>query len=240
MSPEAVIRRLDVACQKWWFFTLLTTTVLAGCLCFAFLLSLMTVDAFVRFNQIGLAVALGVWLTTTLALAVVVGRRLLRNHRGLEGAARRVEAEFPELGSRLDQHRPTGRRQTRRGSSVPRGGRQRRGGAGRTVPFRLRGQPAVSQAAFPLLHADAARSGRVALPVGDPRRRRLGLPPLHSTWGSAASRLMAPWQFVPAVGKVEILRVSPGDDPGDGRRRAGSRRRDQQPRKTCRIPAACC
>ena len=59
MSPEAVLRRLNVACQKWWFFTLLTTTVLAACLCFAVALTLMTADAFVRFNQIGLAAALG-------------------------------------------------------------------------------------------------------------------------------------------------------------------------------------
>ena len=38
-------------------------------------------------------------------------------------------------------------------------------------------------------------------------------------WDSAVNRLMAPWQFVPAVGKVEIVKVSPGDEQvmvGDG------------------------
>ena len=95
MSPEAVIRRLDTVCQKWWLFTLLTTTVLAGCLCFAVLLALMTVDALVRFNQIGLAIALGAWLITTLALVAVVGRRLLRNHRGLKAPRRTSRPSFP-------------------------------------------------------------------------------------------------------------------------------------------------
>ena len=38
MSPEAdsVIERLDAARQKWWLVSLLTTTVLAGCVSSAF------------------------------------------------------------------------------------------------------------------------------------------------------------------------------------------------------------
>ncbi len=31
----------------------------------------------------------------------IVGRRLLLNQRGLEATARRVEAEFPDLGNNL-------------------------------------------------------------------------------------------------------------------------------------------
>ena len=30
-------------------------------------------------------------------------------------------------------------------------------------------------------------------------------------WSSAASRLLAPWEFVPSVGSVEILSVTPGN-----------------------------
>ena len=235
MSPEAVIRRLDVVCQKWWFFTLLTTTVLAGCVCFAVGLTLLTVDAFVRLNQIGLAVALAAWAATTLAVAFIAGRRLLRNHRGLEGAARRVEAEFPELGSSL--------------INIVQLAEDKR------VADQAFRAAAVNDAAahvgqFPFDSAAShqSRRRRFLYCMQTPRDLAESLLLLAAlvgvacvcyrcipAWGSAAGRLMAPWQFVPAVGKVEIVSVLPGDVAGDGRRRAGSRRRDQQPEK----PAAC-
>ena len=41
------------------------------------------------------------WLLLTGVLVFGVARRLLRGQRSLEAAARRVEAEFPELGSSL-------------------------------------------------------------------------------------------------------------------------------------------
>ena len=219
MSPEAVIRRLDAVCQKWWLFTLLTTTVLAGCLCFAVLLALMTVDALVRFNQIGLAVALGAWLITTLALVAVVGRRLLRNHRGLEGAARRVEAEFPELGSALinivqlaDDNRVAD--QAFRAAAV-------KDAAARVGQFPFDSAASQQSRSRRLLYCmqtprDLAESlFLLAVLVGVAVLCQRFIP----AWGSAASRLMAPWQFIPAVGKVEILKVTPGDDQvmiGDG------------------------
>ena len=219
MSPEAVIRRLDVVCQKWWFFTLLTTTVLAGCLCLAFLLTLLTVDAFVRLNQIGLAVALAAWLATTLAVAVAAGRRLLRNHRGLEGAARRVEAEFPELGSSLINIVQLAEDKRVADQAF-------RAAAVNDAAAR------VGQFPFDSAASQQSRRRRFLYCMQTPRDLAESLLLLAAlvgvatvcyrcipAWGSAASRLMAPWQFVPAVGKVEIVSVSPGDTQvmvGDG------------------------
>ena len=47
MSPAAdgVVRRLDAARQKWWIFTLLSTTVLAVCISLGTLLLFMLSDA---------------------------------------------------------------------------------------------------------------------------------------------------------------------------------------------------
>ncbi|MBN2577490.1 MAG: hypothetical protein JXB10_00675 [Pirellulales bacterium] len=101
MSPENVIRRLDNARQKWWFFSLLTTCVLAICGSLGLLLIFLLGDAWWRFSQGWLAGLFLTWLLASGWLLWIVGRRLVRNPRGLEAAARRVEAEFPELGSNL-------------------------------------------------------------------------------------------------------------------------------------------
>ena len=47
MSPAAenVIQRLDAARQKWWLFSLLTTTVLAMCVSFGVLMAFMLADS---------------------------------------------------------------------------------------------------------------------------------------------------------------------------------------------------
>ena len=213
MSPAAdtVIRRLDAARQKWWFFTLLTSTVLAAALSVAMLLVLMAGDALLKFSRPGLVGAFVAWIAVSLALAILVGRRLLRNPRSLEAAARRVEAEFPQLGSQLinlvqlaeDRHNAD----------------------------RAFCQAAVKQAAwqlqdFPFAAAagEESRRRRFRYCMQTPRDLAESLvvlvfllvialvcQRLLPTWGSAANRLLTPWQFVPAVGKVKILGVSPGD-----------------------------
>jgi hypothetical protein len=211
MSPtsESVIQRLDAARQKWWLVTLLTTALLAGCVSLALFLGFMFADALFRLPQSGLLVSFIGWLAVSLGLMVLVGRRLLRGQRTLEAAARRVEVEFPQLGSDLINLVQLGER-------VPAG------------PF---GEAAVRQA--------AARIGGVRFdhaPAQESRWRRfrwcmqttrdlveaavvLGLLILVAAacsawipnWGSAASRLLTPWSFVPSRGLVEIVSVEPGE-----------------------------
>ena len=103
MSPvaDSVIRRLDAARQKWWFFSLLTTTVLAASASFGMFLCFMLADSLLRFSQWILLGLFLVWLLATVVILCGVGRRLLGGQRSLEAAARRVEAEFPDLGSNL-------------------------------------------------------------------------------------------------------------------------------------------
>ena len=103
MSPAAdsVIQRLDAARQKWWLFSLLTTSVSALCVSLGALLVFMLADSLLKFWKLALLGMFLAWLLVTLAIMLGVGRRLLRGGRSLEAAARRVEAEFPALGSSL-------------------------------------------------------------------------------------------------------------------------------------------
>ena len=103
MSPAAenALKRLDAARQQWWFFSLLTSTVLAGSGSLAVLMTCMLVDACWQLPQRGLMCLSVAWLTVTGLLMLLVARRLLRGQRSLEATARRVEVEFPEVGSQL-------------------------------------------------------------------------------------------------------------------------------------------
>ncbi|MBN2477248.1 MAG: hypothetical protein JXB62_21755 [Pirellulales bacterium] len=212
MSPaaESVIQRLDAARQKWWVFTLLTTSVMAVCLSLGTLLVFVLADALLKCSQPMLLGMFLVWLVLSGVLIAAVGRRLLRSQRSLEATARRVESEFPELGSSLIN------------------------------VLQLSGGGANGNRAFCHAAVDeaAARIGPVSFDAAaarESRRHRF----LHCTqtprdlaeslamlclliagavlchvflanWGSAASRLITPWKFVPSVGRVEILEVTPG------------------------------
>ena len=213
MSPVAqnILRRLDEARQRWWLFTLLTTAVMAGCASLALLLVFVLSDALVTFSQTGLTVLLLVWLAVTVAMVVLVIRRVVRSQRSLEAAARRVEMEFPELGSDLINlvqlagdmqnvdrafceaaiHQAAIRLGQIPFEDAPkRETRWRRFLYGMQTPRDL----GESFLTLSLLIA-AAVIGHLMLP----------------NWSSAANRLMRPWEFVPSVGSVEILRVTPGN-----------------------------
>jgi len=213
MSPAAenVIQRLDAARQKWWLFTLLTTAVLATCVSLGTLFVFMLTDALLKFSQLFLLGLFVVWLSVTITMIVLVCRRLARSQRSLEATARRVEAEYPELGSNLINV-------------------VQLASDNKNVD-RMFCEAAVAQAASQVGHVCFEEA-----PTKETRWRRfrycmqtprdlgeslcaLGLLVavavvchlLVPNWGSAANRLMKPWEFVPSVGSVQILEVTPED-----------------------------
>ena len=212
MSPAAdnVIRRLDAARQKWWFFTLLTTAVLGLCVSLGVLLALMLTDVLMKFSQPVLWVMFVGWLAVDVALMVFVGRRLGRSHRTLEATARRVESEYPELGSNLinvvqlssdtkNQNRPFCDAAVTEAATLI--GHVRFEEAP-TKENRWRRFCDCMQTPRDLSESFAVLGVTIAIAVAC----HLIIP----NWGSAASRLMNPWEFVPSVGSVEI-KVAPGD-----------------------------
>jgi len=212
MSPAAenVLQRLDITRQKWWLFTLLTTAVLATAISFAVLLVFVLSDALLKLSQTWLAALFAVWLGVTLALGVVVVRRLVRNNRSLEATARRIEAELPELGSDLINLVQLSKGEKNGDDAFC--------------------EAAINQAAARvrgLRFEEAARREtrwkRLLYCMQTPRDLAESLALLAlvvlvamlcsllvPNWGSAATRLMKPWDFVPSVGKVKI-QVSPGN-----------------------------
>jgi hypothetical protein len=213
MSPaaETVIRRLDDTRQRWWMFTLLSTALAAVCASLGLLLVFMLTDAYLIFSQMGLATLFLVWLVVTLALAVLVARRVARGTRSLEATARRVEWEFPELGSdlinvvQLTTDRANENRAfceaaladaAQRAARVPL--EQAAARESRWGRFRHRMQTPrdlLESLALLLVLIAAAIAGQMCIP----------------SWSSAASRLLAPWQFIPSVGRVGPIHVTPGD-----------------------------
>ena len=213
MSPvaDSVMQRLDAARQKWWIFSLLCTCVLAMCASLAFLLLCMLLDALVQFSQSVLAGMLLVWLGITVALIVLIARRLMRGQRTLEATARRVEAEMPELGSNLINVVQLADDKVNENSlfcaaavkeAAGRIGHQSFDEAA-SRESRWRRFLYCMQTPRDLVESFAGLGVLVCIAV----MCSILLP----GWGSAAGRLLKPWQFVPAVGSVGAIKVTPGN-----------------------------
>jgi hypothetical protein len=212
MSPvaQSIIERLDAARQKWWLFTLLTSAVLTLCISGGTLLVFMLTDALLRFSQVTLAVLSGIWLVTTATLLGLLFRRLVRSQRSLEATARCVEYEFPELGSDLINVLQLSE-DTQNES-------------------RAFCEAAVNAAAMRVGHLDfdaaaakESRWRRFLFCMQTPRDLGESIVVLGGllliavvshmlipNWGSAANRLIQPWEYVPSVGTVQIVSVKPG------------------------------
>jgi len=213
MSPaaEGVIRRLDATRQQWWFFTLLTSCVMAASMSLAMFLVFILADALFRFSQGVLLAAFLIWLGVNVGLLVWIVRRVIRSQRSLEATARRIEDQFPELRNALINI------------------------------LQLLNDSRQCSPAFCLAAVNdaASQASRVRFEEAATRQSRWGrfCFAMHTSrdflewtgilvslilisvlcslmlpnWGSAATRLMQPWRFVPIVGKVQIMEVLPGN-----------------------------
>ena len=124
-------------------------------------------------------------------------------------------------------------RHAERRSGVLRGGGRRGGRARRPRPLRRRGRrrsPAGGGSCYcmqtPRDLAEVA-AARLRACWRWPWSARLLIP----NWGSAANRLLSPWEFVPSVGSVEIVSVTPGNAEVLVGEQPGDRGRDRQSRR---------
>ena len=213
MSPAAdsVIRRLEGARDRWWLFTLLSTMTAAGCVSLGVLLVFLLADALITLPRLILLGLFLIWVALNVLLLVLVSRRSARSQRSIEAAARRVELEYPELGSSLINLVQL----------------SEENGAAEPAFCRAAVDEAVSEighAHFEDAAARQSRWGRFIACMQTPRDfgESIGVLTLlillavicHTSlagWGSAAKRLMSPWKYVPVVGDVGKIEVMPGD-----------------------------
>ncbi|MDW8039048.1 MAG: hypothetical protein RMI90_13570, partial [Thermoguttaceae bacterium] len=208
---QAVVRRLDEVRQRWWIFTLLTSLVLAASASLAVLLVFMLFDALFTFSQWVLALLFVVWTGITISLAWMVIRRMIRSQRSLEATARRIEAEFPEIGSDLINLVQLAEDTKNENRAFCEAAVRQAAARVSSIPFEKAAEKETRWERFRCCMQTARdlaeASGVLAVLIGIAFLCHLMIP----NWGSAGSRLMSPWKFVPSIGRVKILEVQPGD-----------------------------
>ena len=213
MSPQAevVTARLRKTWLQWWTFSFWSGAILAAAVSLATLVLFVLVDALLKLPQRALVSLFAVWAVLSLAAVAALLVRQQRGRRSLAATARRVELAFPELESHLI-------------NLVQFAGRD----GLETDPFR---QAAITQSAaavadFPFDQAATRenRWRRFLLCMQTPRdlfesfallALVLSLATLCSAvvpaWGSSTRRILHPFTFVPSLGSVKILKITPGD-----------------------------
>lgn len=209
-QAEAVAERLQTTSQKWWVFSLLTGAVLALSVSGGALLFFILIDALFRVPRLGLVILFSLWFTLTMVLIISLILRTRRSQRSPAATARRVELEFPELGSNLINLVMFSELNGQAGEFARAAAAQSAAEVG-DFPFdkaatkesRWRRFILCLQTPRDLLESAGVLAGLVALACF------LNL--LLPHWSSSAERLLHPWTFVPAVGSVKIVHVTPGD-----------------------------
>jgi len=208
---QAVVRRLDEVRQRWWIFTLLTSLVLAASASLAVLLVFMLLDALFTFSQWILGILFLVWTGITLGMAWMVIRRMIRSQRTLEATARRIEAEFPEIGSDLINLVQLAEDRKNDNRAFCEAAVKQAAARVSGIPFEKAAEKETRWERFRCCMQTARdlaeASALLGVLIGLAFLCHLMIP----NWGSAGNRLMSPWKFVPAVGRVKILEVQPGD-----------------------------
>jgi hypothetical protein len=209
-AVEDISQRLETAGLKWWGFSLGTGIAVAAFVSVATLSLFVLADALLTFSQAILAVLSTIWAILTLGLSAGVIARYGRGPRQLPATARRVELEFPEAGSHLinmvqfaasDEDNDGFRRAAMAQAAatvedIPFEQAARR--ESRRRRFRL-----VLNTPRDFVESCLALIGLVAL--------AFVLTEVIPTWSSSFQRLLQPWAFVPSLGRVHIVKVTPGD-----------------------------
>lgn len=98
-----VTQRLANTWTNWWTFSMWTGLGVGRGHVARVLVVFALLDALLHLSQVSLGVLFALWATLTAAAIGLLFHRLLRFQRSLSATARRVELEFPEVGS---HHQP--------------------------------------------------------------------------------------------------------------------------------------
>lgn len=210
-AVQAALEQLDQVRRRWWVFSLFSRVMLTISISLLVLVSCISTDALLRLPQGWLAVLYAVWAAASMYMLGRAVRALIKNRRGLMAAARRVEQAFPELDSHLINlvqlaNSPsialTGFRRAAVNDAASQVSRSRIDQAAGRYTRRERWRLGL-QTPRDLAEVGSGFVAVVLLTVV----LNAALP----TWSSSIHRLLTPWRFVPQVGSVEILEVTPGD-----------------------------
>lgn len=213
MSPSvrSILEHLDQLRQRWWLFSLFCRVVLVFTISLALLVAFVVIDGLLRLPQGGLLVLFCAWFGASVVLLGRIVVRTFRRQRTLAAAARRVELSFPQLGSHLinlvqlvetDGDLP----ESFRLAAIEDAALRVRGISMEKAPSqhtRRQRWMLGLQTLRDLLEACGVLLILVAL--------TMALSAVVPTWSSSVRRLFTPWQYVPQVGAVHILEVTPGN-----------------------------
>jgi hypothetical protein len=213
MSPQAelVAERLEQTWQRWWWFSFLTGALLAVAVSGGLLLVFVAADTLLHLGQLALCILFGVWSIITLGLAVALVIRTRRARRTLEATARRLEMEFPELESHLINLVQLSEEKASESNPFYRAAVKQAATAIEDVPFEQAARKKTRRERFVLSLQTPRDLTEAAGLLGIFLAACLGLSVLFPQWSSSFARLLHPWKFVPAVGSVRIVEVTPGD-----------------------------
>ena len=209
--PETILEQFDRLADDWTMWSILTGTVVAGSITVAGLMLAVVLDMTFQFEAGARAIVLGVWVVASVAALLVFLVRAMRQRRTHDGMARRLEQIFPQLSSDLINLVQLSRDHTT---------------ASATLKSHALHQAAVHAAKVPLETAASQLSirDRFRLCMQTPRDLAGAIAVclmlalcggiLHRSfpaWPNSVYRLFRPGQFVPAIGKVRITEVTPGN-----------------------------
>jgi hypothetical protein len=208
---EAVTERLETTGRRWWVLSLLAGALLAASASLGALVLFVLAVTLGPLSRLGLAILFGFWAVWTAALAVGVIVRARKGRRGLAATARRLELEFPALQSRLinvvQLAEPAGQGPDEFCAAAV----AQAAAEVEEFPFEKAPIPEGRWRRFVLgiqTPRDVAEAGGVLATV---LAVAFGLHALIPGWAASTDRLLHPWTFVPAVGSVKIVNVTPGD-----------------------------
>ncbi len=206
-----VVERIEQLSENWSLFSTLTGAVMAGWVIVTALMFAVVLDILFQFETSSRVIVISIWCAVSLlALLFMMVRPLLRR-RTLEGMARRLEQIFPELGSDLinlvqlsrEENCPS---QFLRQAALRQATRNAESVSLTSAPHKLTWRERIQ------LSMQTPRDLVLAFVIGLLISGLGGAcHVLFPAWPNAVYRLFHPTRFVPTMGSVGILEVTPGD-----------------------------